>query len=353
MLANEPLFHLSLHSKELFHSNLLGWFINEYPDAAREVLVRLGVPTRPSATIHRVRRESKNLDLVVEVPGLAPVIIENKVFSLPDEEQLDRYSAGKLAGLDDPHLILLSLASPGWITGTYVTSHGTWHAVDYTRMSSALHGVVDLIAGESGSEDRFGADVVSHYAAMLESLIGAIDAVTHPASGEPFALDLDSQAALQSVRIYDAAAKLRSRQVIYELRDAVKDDRRFIWHSGFTNGHPLIEAFLTLACGDRLGWQYQGHQWRLAIVTAVHVGVSEEIRRVRHAYVKDRYRAWFDFEAVERLTGARSVPKAEQRDDFNRYNPSFVYRYRSVPEVTIGQLTELARHAVARSHAWT
>jgi hypothetical protein len=34
--------------------------------------------------------ESSHLDLILHLPGLAPIAVENKVFSVPDEEQLDR-----------------------------------------------------------------------------------------------------------------------------------------------------------------------------------------------------------------------------------------------------------------------
>jgi hypothetical protein len=36
-LDTEPLFHASLGSKELFHSNLIAWFVDRHREAARRV----------------------------------------------------------------------------------------------------------------------------------------------------------------------------------------------------------------------------------------------------------------------------------------------------------------------------
>ncbi len=53
----------------------------------------------PTCVIDRVRREDKSLDLVIECAGYAPLVIENKMFSLPDEDQLARYGTGALVGV--------------------------------------------------------------------------------------------------------------------------------------------------------------------------------------------------------------------------------------------------------------
>ena len=99
-LQAEPLFHLSMQSKELFHSNLLAWLCEAHPAIATSVFATW-IP-EGDTDIVRVLRERTNLDLAVELPGLRPFVIENKVFSPPDERQLDDYAGGKLAGLADP-----------------------------------------------------------------------------------------------------------------------------------------------------------------------------------------------------------------------------------------------------------
>jgi len=84
-LDADPVFALSLGSRELFHSNLLAWFIRHH----RPVAEALGL--RGEVT---VLREKDHTDLLIR-HGQDPVmVIENKVFALPDTSQLARLADG-------------------------------------------------------------------------------------------------------------------------------------------------------------------------------------------------------------------------------------------------------------------
>lgn len=75
----------------------------------------------PQWAADAVYREWNHLDLVVDLAGYRSVIIENKVFSLPDEDQLDGYTAVNIPaiGRDGANKVLLSLSDPGWPNGRY------------------------------------------------------------------------------------------------------------------------------------------------------------------------------------------------------------------------------------------
>ena len=125
-LQANPVLHLSLGSKELFHSNLLGWLLTT-PAIARDALS----PWLEASSIHtghRVFKELHHLDLIVELDGARPIVVENKVFSLPDEGQLDRYTTTNIpaTGLAPATKLLLSLADPGWPGGSYDGWTWTW-----------------------------------------------------------------------------------------------------------------------------------------------------------------------------------------------------------------------------------
>lgn len=95
----------------------------------------------PAAEQVTVRREWRHLDLVLEVAGSRSSLwrMENKVFSLPDEDQLLRYGAiaGSLPGT--PSLVLLSLTDPGWRIGTWaLPGGGTWTYRSYASLAAAL-----------------------------------------------------------------------------------------------------------------------------------------------------------------------------------------------------------------------
>lgn len=347
-LDNEPMFHMSLHSKELFHSNVLAWLFQKYPQVAKQILEKW-VPTRET-DIHRVRREHQQLDLVVEVPGLAPVIIENKVFAPVDNKQLDRYSRKEIEDLVDPKLILLSLGEPQWGGSNYLASGGEWTYVSYRDLANAIS---EFRADVEG----FDSDVLQHYLSFVQLLQQFIDEIGDPAPNEPLDIGEEVKSLLKEIRIYDAMAKLRSRKVISTLEKSITqfgNEKSIVFKSDFTRGQTLIEAFVALENGDELGWQYQGDQWRLAVKTNVHFGKTDELRKLRHGYVAKEYAEWFIFEELQELIARPKVtiPKKEQSGELYGYNPQFVYLYRKFPNLTLKEIERLSIRVLARAIEW-
>ena len=354
-LDDEPMLHLSLHSKELFHSNILGWLFEKFPDEA--VVVLEGLVQRRAEWVQpvAVRREYRYLDLVVELPGFAPTVIENKVFSLPDVDQLRRYADSALAGLDDPTLILLSFTSPGWADDKFTVGSRVWRWLSYDDLAERVQLAASAIRASRAGEAAFAADLLEHYARFVRIMRQLATAVGEPLADEGVELDVVVTEHLRRIRLHDALSKARARTLVNVLRRQLGDEingRPVTWKSDFTRGNVLIEAFVPTADGDRVGWQLQGGQWRLAVISGSHAGRTEELRAARHTYVADRYGTWFDFAPVTEVVGPAAVPRAELAGDFNRYDPDFVYRYRPVPRLTVAQLRELARQYQARASTW-
>ena len=348
-LNNESIFHLSLHSKELFHSNVIAWFCETYPLEAGRVLARW--VSKRETTIHRVQRERGNLDLAIEIPGLAPVVIENKVFSPPDDNQLDRYSEGELAGFLEPELVLLSLGAPTWDESIYISSSGSvWKYVSYRDLVSAIQDEVQMIAGFDG-------DLLRKYVKFVLLLQDLVDVVGNPGPDDPIEVDEESNLILKSVRLHDAIGKLRARSAIAAVARsiAVKGDLGEVaFHANFTNSQPLMEAFISCSNGDQIGWQLQGQQWRLAIKTAVYVGETSELRDMRYDHAKQIYGDWFDFSEIPELIG-RSVSinsNLEKKGSYNGYKPDFVYRYRKLKGLTLNDLEILSHHYLHQARIW-
>ena len=123
-LKNSPMFHLSLSSKELFHSNLLAW-LAEDPDTRNlfvGVLELFGLKNEQAIDLadgirkgkYMVLREYKNFDFCIceklknwkedseeeYVPGQVVLVLENKFKSIPYEAQLKGYEE-KVKGLNE------------------------------------------------------------------------------------------------------------------------------------------------------------------------------------------------------------------------------------------------------------
>lgn len=99
-LKSNFLFQISLASKELFHSNLLAWILEQKVDNREYVLKffleLIGVKVNKSDKISEliILRESFNLDLLIKckINNKESIIaIENKIKSVPTSEQLKNY----------------------------------------------------------------------------------------------------------------------------------------------------------------------------------------------------------------------------------------------------------------------
>ena len=99
-LNKNPMFHLSLGSKELFHSNFLAFLWDQNPKAFLELLNDLCLNSINVADLLNKKeltldREKENFDICIHhkegKKEIYDIIIENKVKSIPYKEQLEDY----------------------------------------------------------------------------------------------------------------------------------------------------------------------------------------------------------------------------------------------------------------------
>ena len=339
-LENEPLWHMSLHSMELFHSNFLAWFADNSPEQAAAVFSPWAVPM-PGAPESHSERESNHLDLVLPLPGLAPIVVENKVFSVPNEKQLDRY-AEELAKREAREgttytRILLSLMEPDWAK----TGYNGWQWLGYDKLADALDSQVASIR----AANAFAGDLIKHYVTLINLLVELFDLLGRPALDEPLLLNPPVMNSLKRVRVSAGVQKARASYIAQLVHKAVKNEE---WSSSirvkydFSDSTSLVEGFCYQEtdendlAGDALGWQIQGKQYRLAVIT------SRLPRREREIYVTERYLDWFDFTLIGAVTGDHVVRSGRKNLNFQGYDPDFVYRYCKVPQLTPSQLVKLS-----------
>jgi len=158
-LDREPLTHLMLGHRELFHSNLLAWFFRSLPESADHVFGSLtSVTTAPSGNTRRVLREKNSLDLWFRWPQRRALVIENKVFSLPDEKQLEGYATKAASRGEAPLFWLLSLSDPSWTDNRKILAGHEWRWLSYRDLAERIaddqhqtgiasrHGMADPVA---------------------------------------------------------------------------------------------------------------------------------------------------------------------------------------------------------------
>src|SRR4051812_13417545 len=341
LLDRNPLFHLSLGSRELFHSNLIAW-MTRFPVPFQHALRDVLEPASDQWEERRVRREAKQLDLVIELPGHRPLIIENKVFSLPDTAQLEKYAVNNIPSLLGDRAVtrvLLSLVDPGWPEGVFGPPSLQWRHLAYRDLAAQLRETADLFAGRD--DDEFAAETVRRYASLLDTLDELV-AIVIPRSDEE-RLDLGGAMAtlLDRIRLRDTMRKLRGRHLLYWIKDELMRAGTVptVIRDGFAHGHPILEAFVSLANGDEIGWQLQEGQFRICLIAHGLSGKGPEAKAARARYAEEHYRDWFTTgAALSKQTSQELYPASE----FRHFDPAFVYRYLKVKDLTLAELRALA-----------
>ena len=352
-LAASPLHALSLGSHELFFSNLLAWGTERFPTEMAQALTPWLSPGDGETDL-RVRREWRNLDLVVEYPGFRPLVIENKSLSMPDETQLRRYdekiaSAIAEGTLATPTKVLLAPVDPGWTSAEHDTwtGNGPWSWLSFGMLGERLR------AASWGSHRSY-AELTMHELADLMALVQELlnSRAARPLPSDPLELGAEEYELLQTVRVHHLVKKARARHVGALVRRRLQEvglsTDVAVW-TDMTNGLTLVDGLplrenQTLAEAqrtDRLQWQMQGGQLRLAAVFPQSLpGRSADAIQARIA-AAEKSIAWFDFSDARAALGHRCGPETGK---WLRFNPDFVYRNVRIKDPLVSDVVTLGEH---------
>ena len=136
------LFELSLSSKELFHSNLLGWVFENYKDQSINFLknkLPKNYRNNLANPFNKVLREDKNIDIKLVFDNFE-VIIENKIKALPTPNQLDDYITENKNDI----YILFALVKPPFFNSKNIyegqkdSRKGNWQFISYDDIIGLL-----------------------------------------------------------------------------------------------------------------------------------------------------------------------------------------------------------------------
>lgn len=345
-MHDSPLFQLSLGSKELFHSNFLGWLFLEYPKACGSALSRYLTNCDGDTTIVKVLREYRNRDLTIYFANGQELVIENKVKSLPYIEQLRVYGEGS-----EPHqnFLLLSLLMPAFADkGIIKTENSTWNVLTYSDLS----GVMKSINAEISNEYHH--SLITDYVSFITAL-GDVFSLSTPTDGEfftDFYLSSEGSALeqLNELRMGDVYQKLRFEALAgriqqellrtypesvvvtdsYLLKD--KPGQVFVLH-GMTRSMGMVSVSYVLEKGLFLTVQIQGGSYRHMV--AGYAGYGKASKTVAERLKTKRL--WFNFNDMASL---KEYPRGVK--EFNEF--AGVDFYRSVkldPKLTVKEVVAL------------
>lgn len=195
-----------------------------------------------------VDREKQHTDLLIRSDGAPPLVIENKVFALPDSDQLDRIAA-KFSS-ENPHLVLLSLTPPAWAGQAWTSPTGhVWIWMSYKELIERLGPTVPKVC----AADHYAGATLDRWLRLIGRLGELVELVGQPAIDEPVMLPRQQRQLLETARLDAPVQKMRCQRIASELTH-----RDLAAYAGLTNGTGLVAWFTDSPHGFVWGWQLQG-----------------------------------------------------------------------------------------------
>lgn len=202
-LKGNPIFNMSLASKELFHSNFLEFLWNVNHTAFIEMFNSFLPEDKhlKNREDYYLKREKDNFDICLYHDNQHyDLIIENKVKSIPYKEQLQSYE--ERAKNSSGCLFILLTLSDDFPDKNDV---GNWHIVEYSRLCQAI---IECYQNCGERLNRY----ITDYCDFIEQLV-ALKEIIIPKdfrnSKVPLFKECDINT-LKSIRMHDLYIKLRS-----------------------------------------------------------------------------------------------------------------------------------------------
>lgn len=357
-LQDSPLFQLSLTSKELFHSNFLYWLGVTYRDLFKETFSKLGCNTAAWPDKWEVEREYKaaksiSLDLCVKGPGKKGkiyLVLENKVKSIPNQQQLNRYVSYWKRDNEKPCFVLLSLMT-NFPNKDQIdaNSDGKWIVWNYGDLAAALDKALTSYVSSVSRVSTYHEEIIKDYIQLAKGLHGLFWNLTVNDNDQYY--DDNVSQVYANLRMDDVYEKVRASSIVEKLAEKLRDRlgkeshiaiesgykieeigestehrlAKIYVDSGYTNKQGIVEAKVKINDRYVLTIQIQGEQYRHAIEW--FNTVQDQWEQTQQERLPS---GWFS-------STAHNKQLDDQTKDHCKYvakpsNSIFLYRYRKIKD---------------------
>lgn len=306
-LQNNHMFHLSLASKELFHSNFIAWLIEENPEYMDEVLQKYLTKIKINNGKGFVEREKMNFDLLIHTEDNCEILIENKVKSYPSKEQLERYY-DKTKDNTNIRRILLTITNPNF-------EIDNWDILNYSELSKSLEQNISLIKKNK--------TYVLDYIDLIKCLVNIHnlfeesfneDKVNFLSSGNIYQ-------ELNKIKLHDLYHKFIYHHKIKSLIEELSTDKSIVVGQYFSRGVGKTDCYIFNE--DKAeGLFFQLDDYRICVYlvgdTKDKLTNTEEVKNYFKILeiIYEKYKSKFG-----------NQDKRLEWDRWNRYKPSYKYKY--------------------------
>ena len=356
-IKHSPVYAMSLGSKELFHSNFWWWLMNENKNF---VNVFFDNDIIKADSVKKIEREKNHCDITIYTDD-GMYVIENKIKSVPMNEQLEKYSkykkfkVGVLTGLQ--------LEKPKNITAS------GWEYKPYNDIIAKIRKQL------SGIDDNVKRKVAEMYCDDFGRLC---EIISNKLSADCIEWDFSDAEELEVIRFADAYKKLKTEIIRSKLIEniSIKDgdtisngEYTFKIETAYSHKEPLISFKFIYGYKDRvknvysIGIQIQKdkliryaetEQGGINLFSGGYDGFFKSFANRKwfdENYAPNKKHIQFSFkdgteEYVTNMTPKKGTGNKQHKEEFtyNAYN-DFVYQQIIIPDKNIAALAkEIKKH---------
>lgn len=327
LLNNDPIFIMSLSSKELFHSNFWSWLFERNIEYIRVFFPEL-------QSFDKVYREQGNRDITIW-QGQDSYVIENKFKALPELTQLKKYQK-KLNEQFKSGIIT------GIIKPSFTDSETDWLFISYEEIGEKIKKVAYKI-----ENDCFEKEFIINYANMIIRLAKCIKQLYDEYSGKW--IFQNEYKEIEKLRIDDVLKKLKADELRKYLNDELGKyiptqigKYELTVRTYFSNNKPGVDIFYEqkekLEEIYGIGIQIEGLQYRWI----VHFDKDSK-KSIQDIYKEYKKYDWFiDYEKNKDSNIIREHFTSLSKK-YCKYNNNFLYQYWNIQD---GEPFEILKNQV-------
>jgi len=338
-LKNSMIYQMSLGSKELFHSNVWWWLIDNDKN-----FIKVFIPDFDPAKYNNgvniwARREELDRDILIwledDKNNKYHIVIENKIKTLPTIEQLCRYTTninqslfknGILTGIGNCSLNLNDIIYKNGVSGS-------WSYVNYTEIANRIHEIANksksnVIINHLNQIEEY-CDIILCLNLILEENINKYKNV--------FTYDCDKDI-LKELRISDVFKKHKCSQFFNyiinrkeELEVLKPNGYNLNISQGFHNNRATLDVrfsnYVDYSINYKLlGVQIEGDQFRIVAERNAQFSTDSIYSELNYNWFDDSY----DKDTNRFIFNNSTSMKPRNNKKYDSYNTkdyNFVYQY--------------------------
>ncbi len=341
-LDNSLIYHISLGSKELFHSNFWEYLIKNDHQFIKVFFNDFDFNKYIDEKI-KVYREKSNRDLVINLVSREGIkehlVIENKIKSLPSIEQLESYSKN-LEGYKFIQGVLTGIGENILDFSKSNTLNGKWNYIDYSLISKRIK----LIARRSKVKSiKDNLKIINEYCEVVNLINSLLNFYLFNSINKlDYSCDYGDEK-LSSLRLDDIYKKLKAsnflsyikKNLTYENENMENslltyhlNNYELIIRQGFSHKNPIVDIYFSNVDHkiiDDIGIQLQGSQFRIV--------VSKDVKEIKEAdtlYAKYK-NTWFDdsfdSELSRAIYGYKTSMKPKNNKKYDSFSKDYIFIY--------------------------